>query len=250
MSKRALRTNDNIESRGVGESSESRVESVWTDIMDYLSRDLLAHPLAHPHVAHSFGTYAILYKVMMELETKSLTLKALGKLGELDRRTLTHSSMIEKLEAAVDVLVKKEGEIEAGKKWPSYASEDFERIVENVRNLENAGDDKAQILYYMMELETLLGGLEEKARATNRKYEARLSASLRDICRVHEPSKISEKQIGRFTASTRALIEGWGKLNREKVSWIRSRLLEIGLTWLPITDKAAKDISKAQTLTE
>lgn len=129
---------------------------------------------------------------------------------------------------------------------PAYASENFEKIIENVQGLENAGDDRSQILYHIMELETLLGRVERKGRAANRKYEARLTASLRDICRVHEPSELSEEQIKCFGHCVTALVEGWGNLNREKVGWIRSRLLDVGLTWLPVTDKAVKDISEAE----
>lgn len=227
---------------GVSEDVEERFLRDEADsVLTYTKWAAIVHDLGHiPNIEYKKGTYWVLVQL----------LEFADKLEELDKRTLTHSSMIEKLEAAVDVRGKKEGEIEAQQKWPSYASEDFKKIVENALGLENAGDDKSQILYHIMEMETLLGRVEEKARVTNRKYEARLVASLRDICRVHEPSTISEEQIKRFTACTRALIEGWGKLNREKVRWIRDRLLEVGLTWLPITDKATKDIAEAQTLTE
>lgn len=172
------------------------------------------------------------------------------RLGELERRNLIHSSTLKRLEADVNVLKGEEGGIEEEIRWPAYASEDFEKIVENTRGLESAGNDKSQILYHIMEIETFLGKVEEKARVTNRKYEARMAASLRDICRVHEPSEISEEQIKRFTACVRTLIEGWGKLNREKVNWIRSRLLEVGLTWLPVTQKARKDIAEVKSLQE
>ncbi|MCK4823395.1 hypothetical protein KA005_47020, partial [bacterium] len=210
-------------------------------VLTYTKWSAIVHDLGYLlNIEHRKGTYRVLAQL----------LEFADKLEELDKRTLTHRSMIEMLEAAVYVRGKKEGEIEAQQKWPSYASEDFEKIVENSTGLDNAGENKSQILYHIMELEALLGKVEKKARVTNRKYESRLAASLRDICRVHEPSEISEEQIKRFTACVRALIEGWGKLNREKVKWIRNRLLEVGLTWLPITDKATKDVSGAKTLTE
>jgi len=132
----------------------------------------------------------------------------------------------------------------------TFFNEDFSDVIAHVESLENSADDQAQVLYHIMELETALGKLEEKARATNRKYEARLAASLRDICRVHEPGNISEKQVKHFAASASALVKGWGVLTREKVAYIRSRLLEVGLTWLPVTDKATSDIAKAETVTE
>ena len=248
MSKRKSDNNKSIKGTQTSGSSENPKESVYEDISNHLLMDFLAHS----RVAHSSGTYALvmshLNKVMAELETRWL--ETVGKVGELDRRTLIHSSTLEKLDADVDALKKEKREIHEERGWPRYASEDFAKIVENSTGLDNAGENKSQILYHIMELEALSGKVEKKARVTNRKYESRLAASLRDICRVHEPSEISEEQIKRFTACVRALIEGWGKLNREKVKWIRNRLLEVGLTWLPITDKATKDVSGAKTLTE
>lgn len=206
-------------------------------VLTYTKWAAIVHDLGHiPNIEYRKGTYLVLAQL----------LKFADKLNEVDKRTLTHSSMIEKLEAAVDVRGKKEGEIEAQQKWPSYASEDFEKIAENALGLENAGDDQSQILYHIMETETLLGRIEEKARVINRKYEARLAASLRDICRVHEPKDFTKEQINCFGACLTALIEGWGKLNKEKVRWIRYQLLDVGLTWLPVTDKAVKDILEAQ----
>ncbi len=38
-----------------------------------------------------------------------------------------------------------------------------------------------------------------------------------------------------------------GELNAEKVKWIRGRLLEVGLTWLPVTEKAQKVIDEAKS---
>ena len=180
----------------------------------------------------------------------SLLKKMWIEIKRTDERSLSNLRAREYIEAYIEEQKKAERDIQREPEWPAYASEDFGRIRENLIGLENAGDDRSQILYHIMEMETLLGRVEEKARVTNRKYEARLAASLRDICRVHEPTEISEEQIKHFSACIRALIEGWGKLNREKVRWIRNRLLEVGLTWLPITDKATKDISGAKTLTE
>ena len=180
----------------------------------------------------------------------SLLKKMWIEIKRTDERSLSNLRAREYIEAYIEEQKKAERDIQREPEWPAYTSEDFGRIRENLIGLENAGDDRSQILYHIMEMETLLGRVEEKARVANTKYEARLAASLRDICRVHEPSTVSEEQIKRFTACTRALIEGWGKLNREKVRWIRDRLLEVGLTWLPITDKATKDIAEVQTLTE
>lgn len=196
------------------------------------------------------GLSSLLSKVKQAIIRKRKQMKA-EPLPLYDFLAVASEVFFEKKLQYYTVTLKTKKEIRGEpREWPAYTSEDFEKIIENVRGLVNVSDDKSQILYHMMEIETLLGRTEEKARAVNRKYEARLAASLRDICRVQEPGTISEEQMKRFAACTRALIEGWGKLNREKVRWIRNRLLEVGLTWLPITDKAIKDISKAKTLTQ
>lgn len=131
--------------------------------------------------------------------------------------------------------------------WPKFASRGFSKIIENCRALENANEDKSLVLYHIMEIETLLGKVENEARVTDREYEARLAASLRDICRIHEPADLTNKQIECIAGSLQALVEGWGALNREKVKWIRRRLLEVGLTWLPVTQKAQKVIDEAKS---
>jgi len=164
------------------------------------------------------------------------------RLAQLEERV---SSVLTRIEARVGLLALEKHEEE--KQWPEFTSEEFEKIDENRKDLEEASEDKSLRLYHIMEIETLLGKVEKKARATNREYEARLAASLRDICRIHEPSELSDEQIKCFTGSIQALIEGWGALNREKVKWIRGRLLEVGLTWLPVTEKAQKVIDEAKS---
>ncbi len=94
--------------------------------------------------------------------------------------------------------------------------------------------------------EAFLGQIEEQAKVANHKYESELAATLRDVCKIHEPAKFSAEQIKCFLEAMRVLIDGRGKLNRETAHWTRSRLLGVGLTWLPVTKKAAKDISDAQ----
>ncbi len=158
-------------------------------------------------------------------------------------------SLCQKLEVDVEYLKEKCKE-EPPRKRPSFYLDDFEKINTTLQLLQDAGEDGAKTLYCIMEIEALLGRLEEKARVTNHKYEARLAASLRDICRVHEPSKITKEQLKIFSASVRALIDGWSKLTREKVSWIRTRLLDVGLTWLPVTEKAEREIAEAKQTVE
>jgi hypothetical protein len=144
-------------------------------------------------------------------------------LKHLERWISTYNSTLEKIQAYIASY--KMEEQEGDKQWPEFASEEFAKLVENLKGLEDADNDKELILYHVMEIGSLLGDVERKARATNREYEARLAASLRDICKIHEPSELSAKQIKRFVASLQALIEGWGALNRDKVKWIRARLL-------------------------
>ncbi len=198
-----------------------------------------------------FRDFLLTYSSHAKYEWSTGTIERLSqKLNQLDKRTLSHSSTLEKHEANIERL--KEGKRASVDEEvvPQYLSEDFIKLIDHLRNLEEAVGNNSKLLYYLMEAEVVLGELEEKARCTDRKYEARLSASLRDICRLHEPSNISEEQINVFAASNRALMDGWGKLNREKLAWIRSELLKVGLTWLPVTDKAAKEVSKAQSMTE
>jgi hypothetical protein len=208
--------------------------SWWKSLLDIISGHTRIYGKSEKWLQER-GLGAGLYTVLMSLEEKK------------ERSSI--SLTIGRLESDVEEPISEE---QGGKeqKWPSYAIEEFEKIDENSEGLENAGEDKSQILYYIMEIETLLGKMEKKARATNLKYEARLAASLRDICRVHEPSKLSTEQIKRFTSSLRALIEGWGKLNKGRVRLIRYQLLDVGLTWLPVTDKSIKDILEAQKAKE
>lgn len=197
----------------------------------------------------SRGDISIYYKEKYGRKT-DLADKLFLKMDQIDKRTLLHSLALEKHEAKIERLEKGKRASVDEEVMPQYLSEDFERLRGYIENLESAGENKSKILYYLMEAEVVLGELEEKARCTDRKYEARLAASLRDICKLHEPNDISEEQISVFVASNRALMDGLGKLNREKLAWIRSELLKVGLTWLPVTEKAAKEVSKAQSMTE
>ena len=188
---------------------------------------------------------SVFYAVAYYSTQKSSRTGLERRLKQLEKVASIHNSAIERLKAHIALTEVEEQEEE--QQWPAFESEELEKIVENAKSLENAGEDKALILYNIMEIETLLGKTERKARATNREYEARLAASLRDICRIHEPSELSNEQIKCFTGSLQALTEGWGELNREKVKWIRGRLLEVGLTWLPVTEKAQKVIDEAKS---
>ena len=233
MSKKSLAENKNVRETADVENYQRFLE-------------ILVHSAPHPIA----DLVSFIHHVWSGAEyTKGERLAGIfEKINRLDKRTLSLSSEFERLEADVDILKKEKVDVGGEEEWPSYAIEDFGKIVENIMGLESAGDDKSLVLYHIMEIEALLGKVEKKARVTNQRDEARLTASLRDICRVHEPKDLTKEQIESFRACLTALIEGWGKLNKEKVRWIRSRLLEVGLTWLPVTDKAIKDISQAQKI--
>lgn len=134
---------------------------------------------------------------------------------------------------------------DAEAEWPRYAIEDFRNLVRNADGIQDSIGDAPQLLFHAMEMEALLAQVEEKARATSRTYEARLAASLRDICRVHDPATFSKDQAKCLRGSVTALVEGWGRLTRDKLKYVRSRLLDQGLTWLPVTDKALADLENA-----
>lgn len=130
--------------------------------------------------------------------------------------------------------------------WPAYPIPESHELVRNAEALRSAVGNAVQVLFHTMELETLLEQAERRARTTDRKYEARLAASLRDLCRVHDPAQFTQEQVDCLKGSMTALVEGWGKLTREKLSYVRTRLLDVGLTWLPVTEKARTDLEQAK----
>jgi len=100
---------------------------------------------------------------------------------------------------------------------------------------------------FMQGLENFLGQLETKARSEDLEYESRLAASLRDICKIYYPSQISYEQIKYFVESTSTLMKEWGSIDRNRLKDIRRGLLDVELNWLPVTDKAVKDISEIKS---
>jgi hypothetical protein len=156
-------------------------------------------------------------------------------LKNLDKR-------VGKLEADVQ----KQEQLEASQtKWPAYAIADFQELTRHAEAMRNAVGDASQVLFHTLELETLLERAEQKARNADQKYEGRLAATLRDICRVHDPGQFTEEQASCLKGSITALVEGWGRLTREKLKYVRTHLLDVGLTWLPVTDKALSDLKEA-----
>jgi len=232
---------------------EAQKTALPKEYLEAVVEIVVSHGVGHVGWEMSQGSADLVKLLLVKLLARSAGERSMvEKIAQLDRRTLVHSSQLEKVEADIEGQKRRRGEIKTGvginggQEWPLYATKDFETIVQRTRDIENAGGDSSQMLYCMIELETLLDAVAKKARATGRKYEGRLAASLRDVCRIYEPDEISEEQAKRFGACVRALIEGWGGLNREKVSLIRSKLLEVGLTWLPVTRKAQKEIEEAK----
>jgi len=254
MAEKAVSEKSGLGEQVLGEAQTKALakEEYWaTAISLFYFKAAVAHDvgqMAWKRWEASQGFYELLMMPRWLVSEKSMA----EKISQRDRRTLVHSSQSEKVEADIEglkgwrVKIETAEGINGREEWPSYASKDFETIVLRTRELEEAGRGSSRVLYCMMELETLLDAVAKKARATGRKYAGRLAASLRDICRIYEPDEISEQQAKRFSMCVRALIEGWRDLNREKVSWIRSKLLDVGLTWLPVTRKAQKEIEEAK----
>jgi RNA polymerase sigma factor (sigma-70 family) len=187
---------------------------------------------------HGFSTRDIAKQMHVDKRTASRYLSsALKKMREFIQADDTYDNVKLEEETQEKTRVLDDDVFPKLKEWI------FKKISEDIIKLEHAGKDESQILFCLMELEVSLCMLEEEARITNRTYEEKLAASLRDICKVHEPGRISKEQIKCFTDSVRHLMEGWGEFDRKKLSTIRSKLLSIGLNWLPITDKAASDLS-------
>ncbi len=145
-----------------------------------------------------------------------------------------------------------EGDVEKGEQletsqteWPAYAVPGFQELMRNAEAMLNTVGDASQVLFYTLELETLLARAEQRARAADQKYEARLAATLRDVCRMHDPCQFTREQVDSLKGSITVLVEGWGRLTREKLKYVRTRLLDVGLTWLPVTDKALSDLKEA-----
>ncbi len=93
-------------------------------------------------------------------------------------------------------------------------------------------------------LEPMLEFLEMVSRNGNLIYESRLAASLRDILRVHYIDELNYKQMRLFVSAISKLFGEWGTFTREKNNEIRTKLLEADLTWLPVTEKAEKEIEE------
>jgi len=98
--------------------------------------------------------------------------------------------------------------------------------------------------HFLDGLESFFEDLEKKARDENLKYERRLSASLRHMCRIYYPGKISEEQLKAFVEATHILVSEWGEMDRERLHIARTGILESGLTFLPVTNKATKEIAE------
>jgi len=125
------------------------------------------------------------------------------------------------------------------KEFKMEKMEIIEDINTNLQLLKNVNEDKTKIFH---QIEKILGHIEYHTRFEHHKNSARLAASLRDICRLHYPNELTEKQLKIFSTSINALIEKWDGLTKKEVGQIRTKLLDCGLTWIPVTEKAITEI--------
>ena len=79
----------------------------------------------------------------------------------------------------------------------------------------------------------VMGEYEKIARAQNYEYTARLAATLRDTCILHNPATLSEEQIACFSSALLLLLSRWGMLNRIQLHDCRTELLKLKLSWIP-----------------
>lgn len=160
---------------------------------------------------------------------------------QMGKQILQLYSLTEKLDARVERVEQQQKERDI----PTYVSEEFAAINENLIKLKDGHVSKEVVLFHMGELEALFGKVESKARASGRKYEGRLASCLRDVCWVNEPHALSGEQLTRLCAAGQVLLQGWGKLTREKNNWTIKTLVEVGLSILPVTDKVAAELEGA-----
>lgn len=161
------------------------------------------------------------------------------QLETLNHRTLGHSRQIEYIEARLDSSDSRKGDQE-----DSVCLEGFVSIARHFEEIESQPEDKSKVLYHFMEMEVILQNLEKIATSLSKLYEMRLASTLKNICKIHEPSDLTTEQIKMFVVCARSFVEAWGSLTKEKVDYIRKILLEQKLTWLPVTNKAAQVIEK------
>ena len=163
------------------------------------------------------------------------------QLKTLNSRTLRHSSQLEHFEAKLENSSYRRRFAE---KSVSAIPDDFDAIMKHLEEIENQPEDQSKVLYHFMELESLFENSEKTANMFSKLYEARLASTLKNICKIHEPSDLTVEQLKLFVICVRAFLDGRGSLTKEKVDYIRKRLLEQKLTWLPVTNKALQIIEK------
>ncbi len=165
-----------------------------------------------------------------------------SQLQQLRGQNLQLFSRMEQMEAHVDDLRREKKDLHA----LPYMFQEFEDLKRGVTELQESCEEKDRVLFYIGEVAALLEHVEEKARSLERKYEMRLSVCLRDVCWVNEPHKLTVDQIKCFCSAVKVLVEGWGRLTREKLNWTAKTLVEAGLSVIPVTDKVAAESSRAE----
>ncbi len=167
--------------------------------------------------------------------------QVLDCLERLTETSYRHSIQLDQLDARTEHLRSKGAQEERS---ASVFIETLGATSKILERIESQPENRQEVLYCLMELEQHLGYLEKSARSIGKIYESRMAATLKNICKIHEPVELTEDQLKYFTAGARSFINGWGALTKEKIDYIRSSLLSQKLTWLPVTPKAEKVIEE------
>ena len=96
-----------------------------------------------------------------------------------------------------------------------------------------------QLDNYLRKLEDSLGSNESL------KYSARMSARIRDIFKIHYWSDIPKENWNLLYKGIEELSKP-EKITRESLRDFGKKLLDANLTWLPVTERAEKDIKEVK----
>jgi len=119
-----------------------------------------------------------------------------------------------------------------------YITNKFQDIKNKLIEL---NDSKEQLLI-IMDIAKLFKGIEYLARENNKKYEKIMAMTLKCIC--HIEYEFTSEQIKSIINCVNNFMDKWGYMNGDDLRTMRKELLQVGLTWLPITDRAREKIEK------
>ena len=123
-------------------------------------------------------------------------------------------------------------------------------MLKNFENLINKfscyKNNKKQLNKYVWVVEGVLSELEDKAAEEGLEQTSRILASLGDVLTVNNINDLSPEQIELLCSHMLFVLNKWENVTREIHLDICKDLLKHGLTWLPVTDHAQKDIEKAR----